>query len=64
VADQVAQFLMDVLRKQPDPLHQKRLDRGIPPELSLVVLKALEKNPSERYANAKELLRALEKIEL
>jgi serine/threonine protein kinase len=38
-----------------DAMPPRRLDRSIPPELETVVLKALEKNPHERYATAQEL---------
>jgi hypothetical protein len=31
------------------------LERGIPPDLETIVLKALEKNPADRYATAKDL---------
>jgi serine/threonine protein kinase/Flp pilus assembly protein TadD len=38
-----------------EPLAPRRLDRAIPKELETIVLKALEKNPAERYAGAQEL---------
>jgi tetratricopeptide (TPR) repeat protein/serine/threonine protein kinase len=37
------------------PAAPRKLDRGIPAELETIVLKALEKNPADRYATAKEL---------
>ena len=38
-----------------EPKTPRRLNRAIPAELETIVLKALEKNPAERYATAKEL---------
>jgi tetratricopeptide (TPR) repeat protein len=38
-----------------EPAPPRRLERGIPAELETVVLKALEKNPADRYATANEL---------
>jgi serine/threonine protein kinase len=38
-----------------DPIRPRRLNRSIPPELETIVLKAMEKNPQERYGTAQEL---------
>jgi serine/threonine protein kinase len=38
-----------------EPVPPRRLDRAVPAELETVVLKALEKNPADRYATAQEL---------
>jgi serine/threonine protein kinase/Flp pilus assembly protein TadD len=38
-----------------EPVRPRRLERAVPAELETVVLKALEKNPADRYATAKEL---------
>src|SRR5262249_43378690 len=38
-----------------DPTQPRRLAKAIPAELETVVLKALEKNPSDRYVTAQEL---------
>jgi serine/threonine protein kinase len=38
-----------------EPSSPRRLNRAIPAELEIIVLKALEKNPNERYATAQEL---------
>jgi tetratricopeptide (TPR) repeat protein len=38
-----------------EPRKPRRLNRSIPAELETIVLKAMEKNPAERYATAKEL---------
>jgi serine/threonine protein kinase/Flp pilus assembly protein TadD len=38
-----------------EPLAPRRLDKAIPAELETIVLKALEKNPADRYATAQEL---------
>jgi serine/threonine protein kinase/tetratricopeptide (TPR) repeat protein len=38
-----------------EPVRPRSLDQQVPAELETVVLKALEKNPAERYATAQEL---------
>jgi hypothetical protein len=38
-----------------EPPRPRRVNRGIPAELETIVLKALEKNPNDRYATAQEL---------
>jgi serine/threonine protein kinase len=38
-----------------EPKALRRLNRAVPAELETVVLKALEKNPNDRYASAQEL---------
>jgi serine/threonine-protein kinase len=38
-----------------EPVKPRRLDRAVPADLETVVLKALEKDPADRYATAKEL---------
>src|SRR6202035_195755 len=38
-----------------EPAPPRRLERAAPAELETVVLKALEKNPADRYATAQEL---------
>jgi tetratricopeptide (TPR) repeat protein len=38
-----------------EPKTPRRLNRAIPAELATIVQKAMEKNPAERYATAKEL---------
>jgi len=38
-----------------EPRLPRRLNRAIPEELETIVLKALEKNPSDRYASAQEM---------
>src|SRR5262245_42547378 len=48
----------EVLRRQvtaEDPPAPRRLDRSIPAELETIVLKALEKNPADRYPTAQAL---------
>jgi serine/threonine protein kinase/Flp pilus assembly protein TadD len=38
-----------------DPARPRRLDRGIPAELEIIVLKAMEKRPQDRYSTTQEL---------
>jgi tetratricopeptide (TPR) repeat protein len=38
-----------------EPRTPRRLNKAVPAELETIVLKAMEKNPAERYATAKEL---------
>src|SRR5207302_11467116 len=38
-----------------EPPQPRRLNKPIPAELETIVLKAMEKNPAERYATAQEL---------
>jgi serine/threonine protein kinase len=38
-----------------EPLAPRRRNRAVPAELETIVLKAVEKNPADRYATAKEL---------
>jgi tetratricopeptide (TPR) repeat protein/tRNA A-37 threonylcarbamoyl transferase component Bud32 len=38
-----------------EPIPPRRLNKAIPPELEIIVLKAIAKNPDERYATAQEL---------
>ncbi len=56
----VALALQHVNRAPPSP---RQLQPSVPPELAAVVLKALSKDPVERYRNADEFLGALEGVE-
>jgi hypothetical protein len=47
------EVLRQIAFDEPRPLRQ--LNRSLPVELETIVLKALEKNPTDRYATAKEL---------
>jgi serine/threonine protein kinase/Flp pilus assembly protein TadD len=47
------ELLRQIAFEEPTPL--RRLNRRVPAELETIVLKALEKNPADRYATAKEL---------
>jgi serine/threonine protein kinase len=38
-----------------EPRPPRRINKAIPPDLETIVLKAMEKNPSDRYATANEL---------
>jgi tetratricopeptide (TPR) repeat protein len=38
-----------------EPVGLRKVERGIPAELETIVLKAMEKNPQDRYASAREL---------
>ncbi|HEX5271330.1 MAG TPA: serine/threonine-protein kinase, partial [Gemmataceae bacterium] len=50
-ADHV-RLLREILYDEPKP--PRAIDRSIPPELETIVLKAVSKNPSERYATARD----------
>jgi tetratricopeptide (TPR) repeat protein/serine/threonine protein kinase len=45
-----------------EPRPPRRLNKAIPRELETIVLKAMEKNPAERYATAQELADDLERF--
>ena len=45
-----------------EPLALRRHNKAIPAELETIVLKALEKNPADRYASAQELADDLERF--
>jgi serine/threonine protein kinase/Flp pilus assembly protein TadD len=47
------ELLRQIAFEEPRP--PRRVNRAVPAELETIVLKALEKNPAERYATAKEL---------
>ena len=47
------ELLRQIAFEEPRP--PRRLNRAIPAELETIVLKAMEKNPADRYATAKEL---------
>jgi hypothetical protein len=53
------ELLRQIAFEEPRP--PRRLNRAIPPELETIVLKAMEKNPTERYATAQELADDLER---
>jgi serine/threonine protein kinase len=48
-----ARLLRQIIYDEPRPL--RALDRQVPPELETIVLKAVNKSPSDRYATAQEL---------
>src|SRR5205814_884687 len=47
------ELLRQIAFEEPRP--PRRVNRAIPAELETIVLKALEKNPAERYATGQEL---------
>ncbi len=47
------ELLRQIAFEEPPP--PRRIDRDIPAELEIMVLKALEKNPADRYGTAREL---------
>src|SRR5262249_55938965 len=47
------ELLRQIAFEEPRP--PRRLNKAVPAELETIVLKALEKNPAERYATAQEL---------
>jgi tetratricopeptide (TPR) repeat protein len=54
------ELLRQIAFEEPKP--PRRLNRAIPAELEVITLKALEKNPAERYATARELADDLERF--
>lgn len=54
-----AECLRQILEDDPTP--PRRLNRAVPAELEIVVLKAMAKVPEDRYASAKELADDLER---
>ena len=53
-------LLAEVLNREPRP--PRAIDRRIPAELEIIVLKALSKNPADRYATAQELADDLQRF--
>jgi serine/threonine protein kinase/Tfp pilus assembly protein PilF len=45
-----------------EPRRPRRLNKAVPAELEIIALKALEKNPADRYATAQELADDLERF--
>ncbi len=45
-----------------EPAAPRRLERGIPAELETIVLKAMEKNPQDRYTTAQDLAEDLRRL--
>ncbi len=48
--------------QEPEPPRQRRPDAAIPEELEAVILRALRKSPSERFADMMEMAKAVERI--
>src|SRR5207237_8664627 len=45
-----------------DPKPPRRFNKAIPMELETIILKAVEKNPTDRYTNAQELSEDLRRV--
>jgi serine/threonine-protein kinase len=56
-------FLLHHVQTQPLAPHVIRPDLSIPPELSAVLMKALEKDRNKRFSSAQEMAQALRSIE-
>lgn len=54
------ELLRQIALEEPRP--PRRLNKAAPPELETIVLKAMEKNPADRYATAQELADDLERF--
>ena len=54
------ELLRQIAFEEPKP--PRRIDKAIPAELETIVLKAMEKNPAERYATAKEVAEDLHRF--
>ncbi len=52
-------FLMKHLTDPPMPPSQKQPEVEVPPDLEALIMKALSKNPADRFANAEEMREAL-----
>jgi serine/threonine protein kinase len=52
---------MQALREQ-DPVLPRRIEESVPGDLQNICLKALEKNPQDRYASAREMAADLERF--
>jgi serine/threonine-protein kinase len=55
--DGVGEIFAAILEKDPEPLHV--MNWRLPPEISTVIGKCLQRKPEDRWADAAELLRAL-----
>ena len=53
----------NIIHDNPPPPSQASPDRGIPPRLDAVVMKAIAKNPADRYQTMRELLEAIREVE-
>jgi eukaryotic-like serine/threonine-protein kinase len=58
-SDTAMGLLLHHLQTTPTPPHLMRPDLNIPPAISMVLMKALEKDPAKRFQNANEMLDAL-----
>jgi serine/threonine protein kinase/Flp pilus assembly protein TadD len=54
------ELLRQIAFEEPRPL--RRHEKAVPAELETILLKALEKNPAERYASAREMAEDLERF--
>lgn len=61
-ARQPIEYIQLHVNAQPIPLSQRALDRTFPPGLEAVVMKALAKEPDDRWSSAAELGAALEGV--
>ena len=58
-SDTAMGLLLHHLQTAPTPPHLVRPDLNIPPAISMVLMKALEKDPAKRFQSANEMLEAL-----
>ncbi len=58
-SDTTIGLLMHHIHTVPTPAHYLKPDLNIPPAISLVLMKALEKDPTKRFQTADEMLTAL-----
>jgi tetratricopeptide (TPR) repeat protein/serine/threonine protein kinase len=54
------ELLRQIAFEEPKP--PRRLNRAVPAELETILIKAMEKNPADRYATARELAEDLERF--
>jgi serine/threonine protein kinase len=53
----------NIIHDNPPPPSKASPDRGIPPRLDEVVMKAIAKNPADRYQTMRQLLEAIREVE-
>src|SRR5207248_1178361 len=58
-AGDITELLVKILCEKPEPLDLRAPEAGVPPQLARVIERAIEKQPSDRYASAADFAAAL-----